>query len=502
MGLFINTNTASINARRRLDAAGNHLGRSFERLSSGLRINSAKDDAAGLAISNRMTAQIRGLEQAVRNSNDGISMAQTAEGALNETTSMLQRMRELAVQAASDTNSASDRQSLQAEVAQLIAEVDRIAENTTFNGLHMLNGDIINTVLQVGANVSETMRIHISDMGSEELARQMRRDSAGGVDTSIGIDSANGHTLNLAGVDIRDTVDADDMYSTSNKAGSAIAKAKAINAAYEYTGVRAIAGPTVVDASDPLTPLTDVIGGGELNETTYIVINGSKIGGFNVLQNDSDGALTDAINAVSDDTGVIARLDGNNQLMLTAEDGRNIEVGFSEDPGGAQAAAITGLFEGVYGGQITFQSNDQLDVTFGSVEMNDGLGNIRKDVPPAVNGTNVIIFGTNTEYSVNDVDITSRASANVALDIIDLAIEQISSQRAELGAIQNRLASTINNLTTNSENLSSARSRILDADFAAETANLSRNQIIQQAGVSILAQANQQPQIALSLLGG
>jgi flagellin len=176
------------------------MGRSFERLSSGLRINSARDDAAGLAISNRMSAQIRGLDQAVRNSNDGISMAQTAEGALEETTNILQRIRELAVQAASDNNNKSDRMSLNAEVEQLIDEVDRIADNTSFNGQKLLNGDLVRNVIQVGANVGEILNVGIDEMSSTELARQMRRDSAQGVAATIAIDAVN--TLKIANIDI------------------------------------------------------------------------------------------------------------------------------------------------------------------------------------------------------------------------------------------------------------------------------------------------------------
>ena len=496
MGLYINTNTASINGRRRLNSSTNAMARSFERLSSGLRINGARDDAAGLAISNRMTAQIRGLDQAVRNSNDGISLAQTAEGALNETTSILQRIRELAVQAASDHNNKADRMSLDAEVRQLVAEVDRISENTTFNGLKLLNGDMVRTVLQVGANVGETLDIGVDEMSATELGRQMRRDSAFGVDTSVSINDATGDTLTIANINIRNTVDSDDNLSTSLKSGSALAKAAAINDAFEFTGVRAVAGPSVLGDVN-----TQAIQGGTLDETRYIVLNGYKIGGFSVEANDSDGALVDAINAYATETGVLAKLDANSELVLTAEDGRNITVEYSPLDVALDAQAITGLTAGVYGGQITLQSNNQVDVEFGSNAMNDGLGNIRKDVPPQ-GGSGLAIFGTNTEYSVSKIDITSRESSNLAMDIVDLALEQISSQRAALGAIQNRLESTINNLTTNSENLSASRSRILDADFASETANLSRNQIIQQAGVSILAQANQQPQIALSLLGG
>ena len=226
MGLFINTNTASINGRRRLSQSSNAMSRSFERLSSGLRINSAKDDAAGLAISNRMTAQIRGLDQAVRNSNDGISMAQTAEGALNETTNILQRIRELSVQAASDSNNLSDRQSLQEEVSQLVAEVDRISESTSFNGVRLLNGDVIDMVYQVGANVGENLQVGIDKMDAEELGRQVRRVSKQGVDTTFAIDAT--HSLQIGGIDIRGSVATDDDLSTSNKAGSAISKAASL----------------------------------------------------------------------------------------------------------------------------------------------------------------------------------------------------------------------------------------------------------------------------------
>ena len=491
MGLFINTNTASINGRRRLTQSTNAMGRSFERLSSGLRINSARDDAAGLAITNRMTAQIRGLDQAVRNSNDGISMAQTAEGALNESTNILQRIRELAVQAASDHNNKSDRQSLQEEVSQLVAEIDRIGQSTNFNGVKLLNGSVVNMVYQVGANVGENLQVGIDKMDAEELGRQVRRVSKQGVDSNFAIDAAN--SLQIQGVDIRASVVTDDDLSTSNKAGSAIAKAAAINDAYDFTGVRAIAGPTVVNDADTLH-----ITGGTLDESNYFMINGAKISGFEVLENDSNGALVDAINSNFDNTGVLATLDADSTLILTAEDGRNVEIEFSPLGG---ADLITGLAQGVFGGSLTLQSNESFEAVFGSNDVNDSLGALRHDTPPQT-GSGLAIFGSNTDYSVNDIDITSRHAANVAIDIVDLALEQISSQRAELGAIQNRLESTISNLTTNSENLSASRSRILDADFANETANLSRNQIIQQAGVSILAQANQQPQIALSLLGG
>jgi len=508
MGLFINTNTSSINARRKLTSSSNALSRSFERLSSGLRINSARDDAAGLAISNRMTAQIRGLDQAVRNSNDGISLAQTAEGALNETTNLLQRVRELAVQSASDNNNPSDRASLNEEVIQLVDEINRIAQNTSFNGNKILNGDIINSVLQVGANVGETLSVRIDSAEATQLSRQMRRVSAVGANANLALGTLQVITkvtpTTTKTTTIRAAVTADDSLSTSNQANSAIAKAAAINDAYEFTGVKAIVGNTTVGSVNSATIVgghnaNTTINGGTLDETDFFVINGMKIAGFNVLQNDSDNALVDAVNAVIDETGVIASLDGNSNLVLTAEDGRNIEITLSSSTVGARTGLLNGgagTLTAVFGGEITLQSNQQIDIVFGA-DSNDALGNMRLDG----GGAGTAIFGVSSDFSVQTLDISTRASSNLAIEITDLALEQISAQRAALGAIQNRLESTINNLTTNSENLSASRSRILDADFAAETANLSRNQIIQQAGVSILAQANQQPQIALSLLG-
>jgi flagellin len=515
MGLFINTNTSSINARRKLTSSSNALSRSFERLSSGLRINSAKDDAAGLAITNRMTAQIRGLDQAVRNSNDGISLAQTAEGALNETTNLLQRVRELAVQSASDHNNPSDRASLNEEVTQLVDEINRIAQNTSFNGNKLLNGDIVNSVLHVGANVGETLAVRIDSAEAPQLSRQMRRVSAVGVDANVAMGSLSFGTqidpTTTRVTEIRTAVPEDDSLSTSNNAFSAIAKAAAINDAYEFTGVRAIVGKTVVGSVNAAGTIAGGhnsngnIGGGALNETDFFILNGMKIAGFDILPNDSDNSFVDAINAVVDETGVLASLDGNSNLVLTAEDGRNIEITLSSGTVGARtgllnvgAGAAPASLTAVFGGELTLQSNKQIDVGFGG-STNQALGNLRFD---NIFGAGTAIFGVSSDFSVQTLDITTRESSNLAIEIVDLALEQISAQRASLGAIQNRLESTINNLTTNSENLSASRSRILDADFASETANLSRNQIIQQAGVSILAQANQQPQIALSLLGG
>jgi flagellin len=490
MGLYINTNSAALNAQRQMNQVSNSLGRSFERLSSGLRINGARDDAAGLSISTRFTAQIRGLNQAVRNSNDGISLAQTAEGALNETTNILQRMRELSVQSANDTNNDSDRSSLQAEVSQLKKELDRIAETTNFNGNNILNGEFLSKDIQVGANVGETINVSVQGAGIRDLAQQVRFTTTDAVSTT---DAINDDALTIfssmpgaeeTGSVIRASIDADDTLSTSNRAGSAIAKAAAINDSSEYTGVRAI----VEEASLTTGSIESI----SLDGTTFITINDEKISGFDVEENDASGALRDAINAVTDKTGVVATLDKDSQLVLTADDGRNIH--YLATGGGP---TIFGRFEEVEGGQLTIQSNHQFDAVFTGT-LNSALGDFSEF--GAGNG-GTAVFGINDSKSINAVDISSRDGAVEALDLLDLALEDVSSMRADLGALQNRLESTINNLSTTSENLSASRSRILDADFASETAQLSRNQIIQQASVSILAQANQSPQIALSLLG-
>jgi flagellin len=484
MGLYINTNQSSLNAQRQLNSTTRSLTTSFERLSSGLRINGAKDDAAGLSITTRFDAQVKGLNQAVRNSNDGISLAQTAEGALNETTNILQRMRELSVQSANDTNNANDRASLNAEIVQLKAEIDRIADTTNFNGNKVLDGNFLMRDLQVGANVGETISVSISGAGSADLGRQSRVTG-----TKVTAGAIAGGNLNITGhkgsATIRNTVTTDDSVSVVHNEVSAIAKAAAINSSYEQTGVRAIVNETT-------TTFSDTIAGGVLDTDDFMVINGSKISGFAIQQGDADGALRDAINAVSDDTGVVASLSATGQLTLTAADGRNIRVehgGNSENSTGVGAGPtnlINGLPNIAYNatGTITLQSTELFELS-GSAMIGHTDG----------------VHGVNSDFAVSSVDISERASAIVAIDSIDIALEDVSAARAQLGALQNRLESTINNLTTTSENLSASRSRILDADFAQETAQLSRNQIIQQAGVSILAQANQQPQIALGLLG-
>ena len=480
MGLFVNTNIASLNAQRSLAKATHGLERSFQRLSSGLRINTAKDDAAGLSIALRHETQIRGLNQAVRNTNDGISLAQTVEGALEESGNLLQRIRELAVQSANDTNTEDDRFAIQAEVDEIVSEIDRIAEQTTFNQRNVLDGSFIGASFHVGANAYESINVRVADARADKLGREARNTSANEIQVEGGNQALLDNDVIINGITIRATVEADDLISTTLASASAIAKAEAINDSSNFTGVQAIVERTVVVA-------TSVIAAATLDSTNNIVINGEVISNFRVEDNDANDNLVSAINGVTDDTGVVASLDEQHHLVLTADDGRNIEIivaGNGTRTGLSAAAGTT-----VRGGRLTLQSDGQYDI-IGNAP--DKLGDI--------GGPGATLFNINSEHSVANIDLTTRAGANEAIGISDVAIAQVTSVRAGLGATQNRLQSTVNNLQITAENITAARSRIMDADFATETSNFSRAQIIQHAGISVLAQANQQPQVALSLL--
>ena len=475
MGLFVNTNIASINARRNLLGSTNSLNKSYQRLSSGLRVNTAADDAAGLAISERFNSQVRGLNQSVRNANDAVSLVQVAESALQETTAILQRIRELAVQAASDVNTDKDRVAIQDEITQLQDELRRIGETTTFNQQNILDGSFVDKKFHVGMNFRERISVRVRDARAETIGRHAVATSNGAV-TSNAL-AADDLTIN--GTSIRATqAGTDDAVSTSFAAGSAIAKAAAINDLTEVHGVTAYANETVRVNN----AAAGQINGGTLDESNYLVINGRSITGFVVQADDADDKLLNAINAEFERTGVTAVRNGDGDLELHAADGRNIEVGLV----GGGVAALTGLTAGVTLSTITLQSEEQFQ-----------LGGANESF---LSLSNDAFVGVSSVQSVETIDVTTRDGANLALLQVDRAIQQISSDRSELGAVQNRLESTIRNLSAVSENAAAAKSRILDADFAAETAALARNQILQQAATTILAQANQQPQAALSLL--
>jgi flagellin len=511
MASIINTNIASLNAQRNLSMSQTSLTTSMQRLSSGLRINSAKDDAAGLAITERFTTQIRGLNQAARNANDGISLAQTAEGALGEMNSNLQRIRELAVQSANSTNSASDRAALDQEVQQRLAEMDRVATQTSFNGLKLLDGSFGNSTFQVGANVGDTIAI--------SLSTSMRISKIGNIASSSGTNAAGVGTAALIGGAGSIAVGANAATpisasvagtSAGQNAGSAYAKAEAIN-------LSAVPGLTTSAATYTALTLGPTTTTGAVTATYSLTINGQPI--FANFDGTTGGTLStqqimDAINSQKINTGVTAVLTGTT-LLLEAADGRDINIGqlYGVGTGGGLSthavvpatatapkylAGVVGTAlvdgaaiaadntKGTNSGQLTFTA--QANIVFTGEAVKKGLG---AAADATINLDSV---------SIATANVLTVSGSNNVIQRVDAALTSVSGLRSTFGAIQNRFESVIANLTTTSENLSASRSRIQDADFAQETANLSRAQILQQAGTAMVAQANQLPQGVLALL--
>lgn len=536
---MITPNFVSRRGQINLTKSGNAINRSFERLSSGLRVNGARDDAAGLSITTRMGSQIEGLQQSIRNANDSISLFQTAEGALGEVEGMLQRVRELAVQAANGSLQDSDRQSIQKEVSQLQDEINNISERTNFNSMKLFEGNKTRLDFQYGANAGESTHINLTKMDTDSLGRQARYTSGSGVVTTGGLTDSG--FLRINGTDLRQSLSADDSISrySSKYVGpadpttgtSAIAKAAAINSVQDTTGVRAIVGETrtdnqlkanlavgdgingdgdgILEAGEEAFGSTGSIQGTTLTATTFMEINGAKISGFSFESHDSSGELVRQINAEFDQTGVLAELSAAGELVLVAKDGRDISIAYHDSGDGSTLETSVGLLSGLdgafsYGGEITLQSNETFEVEAAdSASINNTLGGIlvANGDPIDPIGGEPFVLGTNRDATVGTVDLSTTRGAIEALDVIDLALEQVSSERSQLGALQNRTESTINNLSQTAENLSAASSRIKDADFASETAQLASNQIKQQAAVSMLAQVSQSGQIVLSLLG-
>src|SRR5690554_3838863 len=499
MPQVINTNIASLNAQRNLNASQGAANVALERLSSGLRINSAKDDAAGLAISERFQSQISGLNQAQRNANDGISLAQTAEGAMDEITNNLQRIRELAVQSANATNSISDRQALNQEVQQRLEEINRIAAQTSFNGLKVLDGTFATQTFQVGANTGETIAVSgLDTRGSQigaivdgthllsDLALEPETEAMGiaGLDFDAG-DGVSGTITVGDGPDTLGTINIegarslDDIVDQIRQQIDANADLKGITAFVNDDGddivlsnstdVELTFTPNLEDGDDPagtFTTATTVAAAENSTTIDEFFKDGNTID-FTVTVNDVEievqgaSSLNDIIafvNARANDTGVEANLDASNRnIMFSSQFNEPFEVNIVADTNG--------------------DTTNNIDVTVS--------GTVERDT-----------------VSANDLDISTRQGADLAMIAVDYAIDTINGFRAELGAVQNRFESTIANLSTTSENLSASNSRIRDADFAAETAELARTQVLQQAGLSVLAQANARPQQVLQLLQG
>jgi flagellin len=470
----INTNISSLTAQRNLSTNAASLATSMQRLSSGMRINSAKDDAAGLAISERMTSQIRGTNQAARNANDGISLAQTAEGDLAQIGNNLQRMRELAVQSANATNSSSDRAALDGEVQALSQEIDRTAQNSGFNGIKLLNGTFTAQDFQVGANNSATDRITIASIASARTADlgttfTASKTSANTLSALVAGDLTIQLGSNL--VSVGASVDAGNGKSTS----SAVQIAAAINATSAGVTATANANSYVGSALGTTTALTGTV-----------TINGSAITIPALVGTEAtDGAaIVGAINGANSVTGVTAAYDTiTKKITLAAADGRNIDVGTFT---GGTTAGNTGLAATVTKSTISLSSSSTFTLG-GNTPGNAGL----------TSGTVAVVAGGTALANIN---LNSVSGSKAAIDTIDSALKSVNSSRASIGAIQNRFSSVVTSLQTTGENLSASRSRIQDADFAQETSNLSRSQVLQQAGTAMVAQANQLPQGVLALL--
>ena len=476
MAQTINTNISSLTAQRNSTRTQGELSTAIARLSSGMRINSAKDDAAGLAITERFTSQIRGLNQAARNANDGISLAQVAEGALGSVNANLQRMRELAVQSANSTNSVSDRAALQQEVAQLATEIDRIATQSQFNGLTLLDGTFTAQQFQIGANAGQTISIAaIANARASALGQYTSANRTGtALTAATGITAAGQFSIN--GIDVFN--------------GTAITgDAKSIGAAVNAKGI-----PGVTATVNPTTATGTYTGTASVSAATGVLtLNGVAMNIAVTGTQATDAATTIAvINANSAATGVTASASGST-VKLTATDGRNITAAFAGGGGTPAVMADLGL-----GGITTAYGSYDL-AYIGTGAMVTG-GTAAIGVTGFTSGVSTAVTTTGTAISV--VDISTTNGANSALSAIDAALTAINSSRAALGAIQNRFSSTIDNLHTSSENLTASRSRIQDADFAVETANLARAQVLQQAGVAMIAQANQLPNQVLQLLKG
>ncbi len=568
MSSVINSNIASLTAQRNLNSSQSSLNTSLERLSSGLRINSAKDDAAGLAISERMSTQIRGLNQANRNANDGISLTQTAEGALSEIGNNLQRIRELSVQASNATNTASDRAALQAEVTQLTSEIQRVSSQTQFNGMNLLDGSFGSFNLQVGANANQTIsassgNFQTSAFGNYRIGGLAAFTSGGVGDLVAGTIGSNsdavgnavlvsGTTGDASGIvgaaaagdfristssgnfDVyyREGASAGEIASAINKTGSGVSASASTdvvlgadtgsgagfqqNTTYSFAISTDFSDPANNNTVDPkYTTISFKTGG---SDDTADVDSGSYLSTAVKAFNDASAKTGFTAEAVQSEDGYwsikLSNANGNDLRILNNSydnTGSAIDITVSDisvldgDTNTADSLADTLAGGGLdtttgvwtngngawYTGKVVLDSAQSFSVTTAVDDVFQDAGS----PGTAAAGT----YGAQLQ-ATNAVDVTTYDAAQRTLSIVDAALSTVNSQRSNFGALQNRLESTMSNLQSTSENLSAARSRIRDADFAAESANLTRNQILQQAGVAMLAQANQLPNNVLSLL--
>jgi len=558
MPQIINTNIPSLNAQRNLNVSQSSLATSLQRLSSGLRINSAKDDAAGLSISERLTAQIRGLNQAGRNANDGISLAQTAEGALQSSGDILQRIRELAIQSANATNSPGDRMALNAEVQQLSQELQRIATTTDFNGRKLLDGSFTSAMFQVGANANQTItatsgNFQVNAYGNFRLGGLAATTTIGLGDLTVG----STETMNLTQFNGGDTsiVAAGDTLKISSGSGAfdvkyvANASAETVAAAINQAeaGVRASAIPSFVlgaDDANPGTAATNAFMQG--GSYTFLLATDTSMPGSDPTSWTTIAFTVGGVDTYAASAGTVA---GTPATAVSSTDQLNAAVQAFNDASGKTGftASIVKTDNGAYGIRLTNEAGKDLrlqldagssngialedlkvlDGDTGTASNTAGVAlaaggtagawsntaarwitgqiNIDSDKSFAVTASQAHFFLSTATVggqlqTVDSMDVSTFEASMRTLATVDSALAAVNGQRSRYGALQSRFEATIVNLQTTSENLSASRSRIRDTDFAAETANLARAQVLQQAGIAMLAQANSLPQNVLSLL--
>ncbi len=482
MPQIINTNIASLTAQRNLNKTQSDMSTALTRLSSGLRINSAKDDAAGLGIAERMTSQVRGLDQSIRNANDAVSLSQTAEGALSTASGILQRIRELSVQSANATNSSSDRLTINSEVGQLVSELDRVAKTTEFNGTKLLDGTFGTASFQIGANEGQTIVATTGNFRTTQYGNYQVVGTASAAGTVAATGSEASRAASAQALTINGSLGSAVVTPVASSTAKAVAEQ--VNAVTNSTGVTATA-ETAIDVK------LGAVGSYQLKVQSDNAA--AQTISFSITATSGASGLASAakaFNDVSSKTGVSAQLNtAGDGITLTNATGNDINI---QDTVTANAGAVT-----VGANTLAADTTAEATIVTGQVKFNSDKS---FSVNEATGGNFAAVSNTAALQSVSSLDVTTVSNANAALTIVDSAITTIVSQRASFGALQNRLESTISNLQVSSENLTAARSRIQDADFAKETASMTRAQILQQAGVSIVQQANSLPQLALSLL--
>jgi flagellin len=480
MALSVVTNTASLNAQRNLSKSGEGLATSMERLSSGMRINSAKDDAAGMQIANRLTSQVNGLGVAQRNANDGISMAQTAEGAMQESSAILQRMRDLSLQSANGSNGADDRAALQKEVGALQQELTRIAETTQFGSTKLLDGDFGTKQFQIGANANETINVTLGDVSADAIGAHEIKGA--GATASLGLGDVQTVSLNNNHNTTADTINLNGSTMSVAAGSGAATIADTINGLGNGVNAEAKLDTTIAGIDAASTAVINIDKGGNTVDSYDL---GTYGGDSARLAEDMQADGYDAVYDADTDT-ISFKATNVDGMDITGADGSGFKVGGTTVTTTANPISVSS--------ELNLSSANKIGLSGSTANEIFGKG-----------GTTAIAStgGSSALSSVESIDISGVNSdgAQSAIKTIDAALAQIDSSRADLGAVQNRFGHTISNLANVQQNVSDSRSRIQDTDFASETAQMTKNQILQQAGTSILAQSNQLPQAALSLIG-